>query len=85
MKNVYALSFEAQWRDDKQLVKGKQAYYVAITKGSMDAVLAILACQIVAASWGTILYPDQGVDIFTFPFGDMKRVPLWTDGWIEVY
>lgn len=86
MKSVYIFVFDAQWREDKDIIQGKQAFPVTVAQGNeLDAAHAIIACRVLAATGGTILYPERGVDVRTFLW-DMSQTELqWSDGWVGIY
>lgn len=65
MATVYVLTFDAQWLQDRKVVRGTHSYPITASDGEFDAEIAIAVCQIYAAGIGTILYPENGVDVKT--------------------
>lgn len=83
---VYVLTFDAQWLESGCVIRGQQAYPVTCSSGELDMASAIAACQIIAATAGTILFPEHSVDIRTFVWEyPALAEPLWDDAGVRVY
>lgn len=84
MTTVYVLTFDASWREGLTIQHGAIDYPVTAPNGAFDMTGAILACQIVSAEAGRILYPEHGVGIQTHTW-DIEIDPIWDDGAVRVY
>lgn len=85
MATVYILTFKAQWRERGRISIGKMSYPVSAPNGWLDMTDAILACQVLATMVGTLLFPDEGVQITTVVCEMLPVLPLWDDIGVRVY
>lgn len=84
MTTVYVLTFDAQWVADGRVVRGQQSYPVTTSTGTLDATDAILACQVLAAQTGTLLFSNEGIRVDTIR-GGIEMPTVWDDGTVKVY
>jgi hypothetical protein len=81
---MYVLTFDAQRRYETFVAEGRQSYHVAAKGGVLDVKTCIDVCRILAARAGTLLLPENGVDIQTVD-GKLRYPPLWDDAGVTVY